>query len=161
MSGTLGEQQAVTSREGSVGKGRRWWALAAACFGLFMALLDVTVVNVALPVIQRDLGAGFADLQWVISAYSIALAGFLVTAGRLGDIFGRKRMFMLGIGVFTVGSLLCALSDGFTIGGLSHIQFLWAARAIQGLGGAVMLPVSLAIISATFTGRERGMAFGI
>lgn len=139
---------------------RRWWALSATCFGLLMALLDVTVVNVALPVIQKDLNAGFSDLQWVIDAYTIALAVFLVTAGRLGDIFGRKRVFMAGLGVFTAGSLLCALSGSFTIGGLSHIELLWGARVIQGLGGSVMLPLSLAIISATFEGRERGMAIG-
>ncbi len=139
---------------------RRWWALAATCFGLLMALLDVTVVNVALPVIQKDLNAGFSDLQWVIDAYTIALAVFLVTAGRLGDIFGRKRVFMTGLGVFTAGSLLCALSGNFTVFGFSHIQLLWGARVIQGLGGSVMLPLSLAIISATFEGRERGMAIG-
>ncbi len=150
-----------TGREEYREKGRRWWALMATCFGLFMALLDITVVNVALPVIQRDLGAGFADLQWIISAYTIALAVFLVTAGRLGDIFGRKRVFIVGLGIFTLGSLLCALSGSFIIGGLSHIELLWAARAIQGLGGSVMLAVSLAIVSATFTGRERGMAIGI
>ena len=161
MSETSSEQRSAAGRSGYEEKGRRWWALAATCFGLFMALLDITVVNVALPVIQQDLGAGFADLQWVISTYTIALAVFLVTAGRLGDIFGRKRMFMLGLGVFTLGSLLCALSGTIRIEGLSHIELLWAARAIQGLGGAMMLPISLAIISVTFTGRERGMAIGI
>src|SRR5919199_1231667 len=106
MSESSSEQRSATGRSGYEEKGRRRWALAATCFGLFMALLDITVVNVALPVIQQDLGAGFADLQWVISTYTIALAVFLVTAGRLGDIFGRKRMFMLGLGVFTLGSLL-------------------------------------------------------
>lgn len=161
MSGTLSEGRSGIVGDGYGGKGRRWWALAACCFGLFMALLDITVVNVALPVIQEDLGVGFSDLQWIISAYTIAIAVLLVTAGRLGDIFGRKRMFLLGLSVFTVGSLLCALSGGIAFGGLSHIQLLWGARAIQGLGGSVMLPVSLAIISATFTGRERGMAIGI
>ncbi len=140
---------------------RKWFALAATCFGLFMALLDVTIVNVALPTIQRDLHATFADLQWVISAYTLALAVFLVTAGRLGDIFGRKRTFMVGLGVFSLGSLLCALSGDLTIGALSHIDLLLGARALQGLGGAVMLPLSLAIISTTFQGKERGTAIGI
>jgi EmrB/QacA subfamily drug resistance transporter len=139
----------------------RWWALAATCFGLFMALLDVTIVNVALPTIGRDLHAGFSDLQWVINAYTIALAVFLVTVGRLGDVFGRKRMFMIGLGIFTLGSLLCALSGTITIGGVSHAGILFAARALQGFGGSFMLPLSLAIITATFAGHERGAAIGI
>ena len=139
----------------------KWLALVATCFGILMALLDVTVVNVALPVLQSELDASFSDLQWVIDAYTITLAVFLVTAGRLGDVFGRKRLFIAGLGIFTTGSLLCALSADFTIGGLSNIQILWGARVIQGLGGSIMLPVSLSIISATFEGRERGTAIGI
>ena len=147
---------------GSRSEGRlKWFALIATCFGILMALLDVTVVNVALPVLQTDLNASFPDLQWVIDAYTITLAVFLVTAGRLGDVFGRKRLFIAGLGIFTIGSLLCALSANFTIGGLSNIQILWGARVIQGLGGSIMLPVSLSIISATFQGRERGTAIGI
>jgi EmrB/QacA subfamily drug resistance transporter len=140
---------------------RKWWALAATCFGLFMALLDVTIVNVALPTIGNDLKASFAELQWVINAYALALAVLLVTAGRLGDIFGRKRLFMLGLGLFSLGSLGCALSGNVTIDGLAPIQVLIAARALQGIGGSIMLPLSLAIISATFHGRERGAAIGI
>lgn len=140
---------------------RKWFALAATCFGLFMALLDVTIVNVALPTIQRDLHAGFADLQWVVNAYTIALAIFLVTAGRLGDIFGRKRIFVIGLGIFSLGSLLCALSGDITIGSLSHTNLLLGARFLQGIGGSVMTPLSLAIISTTFQGRERGTAIGI
>lgn len=146
---------------GTAATGRRWWALAATSFGLFMALLDVTIVNVALPTIGRDLHANFSDLQWVINAYSIALAVFLVTVGRLGDIFGRKRMFMAGLGIFTLGSLLCALSGDISIGGLSHTGVLFAGRAVQGFGGSFMLPLSLAIITATFAGHERGTAIGI
>jgi len=91
----------------------------------------------------------------------MALAVFLVTVGRLGDLFGRKRMFMLGLGVFTLGSLLCALSSSISIGGLSHTSILLAARALQGFGGSFMLPLSLAIITATFAGPERGTAIGI
>src|SRR5215472_9180785 len=106
---------------------RRWWALAATSFGLFMALLDVTIVNVALPTIGKDLNASFADLQWVVNAYALALAVFLVTAGRLGDLFGRKRLFMVGLGVFSLGSLCAALSSDVTLGGLSHIQVLLTA----------------------------------
>src|SRR5215472_4050766 len=118
---------------------RRWWALAATSFGLFMALLDVTIVNVALPTIGDDLKASFADLQWVINAYALSLAVLLVTAGRLGDLFGRKRLFMLGLGLFALGSLICGLSGGVSIGGVSHIQVLIAARAFQGIGGGIML----------------------
>ena len=141
--------------------GRKWLALAATCFGLFMALLDITIVNVALPTISKDLKASFEDLQWVINAYTITLAVFLVTVGRLGDIFGRKRMFVTGLAIFTTGSLLCALSSGISIGGLSHTTMLFVARAIQGFGGAFMLPLSLAIITATFEGHERGTAIGV
>ncbi|HEV2461643.1 MAG TPA: MFS transporter [Ktedonobacterales bacterium] len=140
---------------------RRWWALAATSFGLFMALLDVTIVNVALPTIGDDVKASFSDLQWVINAYALSLAVLLVTAGRLGDIFGRKRLFMLGLGLFALGSLICGLSGNFSIGAFSHIQVLIAARAFQGIGGAIMLPLALAIIAATFTGRERATAIGI
>lgn len=140
---------------------RRWWALAATSFGLFMALLDVTIVNVALPTIGNDLNASFADLQWVVNAYALALAVLLVTAGRLGDLFGRKRLFMVGLGVFSLGSLCAALAGNFTIDGLSHIQILLGARVLQGIGGSIMLPLALAIIAATFQGRERGLAIGI
>jgi EmrB/QacA subfamily drug resistance transporter len=140
---------------------RRWWALAATCFGLFMALLDVTIVNVALPTIGDDLNASFADLQWIINAYALALAVLYVTAGRLGDIFGRKRIFMLGLGLFSLGSLLCALAGSIQLGTLAPIDVLIGARALQGIGGSIMLPLSLAIISNTFHGRERGAAIGI
>jgi EmrB/QacA subfamily drug resistance transporter len=140
---------------------RRWWALITVSLGLFMALLDVTIVNVALPTIGDDLHTSFADLQWVVSAYTLALAVFLVTAGRLGDLFGRKRLFIVGMGVFAFGSMLCALSSDVSLFGLSHIQTLIAARAAQGVGGAIMLPLSLAILSSTFRGRERGIAFGV
>lgn len=162
MSGTFNDSRSSVGRPAeSPAGGRKWWALAACCFGLFMALLDVTVVNVALPVVQRDLGASFSALQWVIDAYTIALAVLLVSAGRLADVFGRKRVFMVGLSIFTLGSLLCGLSASFTVFGLSHIQMLWGARVIQGVGGSVMLPVSLAIVSSTFEGRQRGTAIGI
>jgi EmrB/QacA subfamily drug resistance transporter len=140
---------------------RKWWALAATCLGLFMALLDLTIVNVALPTIQRSLSATFSDLQWIINGYAIALAVLLVTAGRLGDIFGRKRLFMIGLGIFSFGSLLCSLSSNLAVGTISPIQVLLTARAIQGMGGSIMLPLSLAIISATFHGPERGLAIGL
>src|SRR5215469_3159961 len=158
---TLNLQRPPTSRGASAADSRRWWALVATSFGLFMALLDVTIVNVALPTIGTSLNASFADLQWVINAYALSLAVLLVTAGRLGDLFGRKRLFMLGLGVFSLGSLLAALAGSVSIAGLSHIQVLLGARAVQGVGGAIMLPLALAIIAATFQGRERSIAIGI
>lgn len=139
----------------------KWWALVAVCFGLFMALLDITIVNVALPTIQHDLGASFTDLQWVINAYALVFAVVLVTSARLGDIFGRKWVFILGLAVFTLGSLFCALSGDIVIGTMSHIDILNIARGVQGLGASAMMPLSLAIISATFEGHERGKAIGI
>lgn len=139
----------------------KWWALAAVCFGLFMALLDVTIVNVALPTIQQDLNAQFSSLQWVIDAYAIALAVVLVTSSRLGDILGRKKIFMTGLAVFSAGSLLCALSGDVSINGLSHIDVLNISRVIQGIGGSAMMPLSLSIISTEFHGKERGAAFGV
>lgn len=140
---------------------RRWWVLAATCFGLFMAMLDVTIVNVALPTIGDDLHASLADLEWVINAYLLIYAVFLVTAGRIGDIFGRKRFFVAGTVLFAAGSLLCALAKSLAFGGLDPIHMLNIARGIQGLGSAFMMALSLAIISATFIGKERGLAIGI
>ena len=140
---------------------RRWWALAATSLGLFMAMLDINVVNVALPTIGNELKDSFADLQWTLNAYALALAVLFVTAGRLGDIFGRKRVFMVGLGLFSLGSLLCALAGSVHIGDMAPIQVLIGARALQGLGGSIMLPLSLAIISTTFQGAQRGAAIGI
>ena len=149
-------ETATTSQDG-----RRWWALAATSLGLFMAMLDINVVNVALPTIGNDLMANFAGLQWTVNAYALALAVLFVTAGRLGDIFGRKRIFMVGLGLFSAGSLLCAFSGDIHIAGVPPIGMLIGARAIQGFGGAIMLPLSLAIISNTFHGAQRGTAIGI
>ncbi|TQR46400.1 MFS transporter [Paenibacillus popilliae] len=140
---------------------RKWWALAAVCFGLFMALLDVTIVNVALPTIQKSLNASFSELQWVIDAYALAFAVVLVTSSRLGDIFGRKKVFIIGLVVFSIGSLLCALSGDFTFSNTSYVTTLNISRAIQGLGASAMMPLSLSIISTEFQGKERGVAFGI
>ncbi len=154
-------QSAAWQSAASTPDPRRWWALAATSFGLFMALLDVTIVNVALPTIGTNLNASFADLQWVVNAYALVLAVLLVTAGRLGDIFGRKRLFMIGLGLFSLGSLICGLSGNIQFGSISHINVLIAARAFQGIGGSIMLPLALAIIAATFHGRERGVAIGL
>src|SRR4051794_6979626 len=108
----------------------RWWTLGAVCVATFMLLLDITVVNVALPDIQRDLGASFQDLQWVVDAYALTLASFMLTAGSLADLFGRRRIFVIGLGLFTAASLLCGLSSSPTA--------LNVSRALQGVGGAAM-----------------------
>jgi EmrB/QacA subfamily drug resistance transporter len=132
---------------------RRWWTLAAVCVATFMLLLDITVVNVALPSIRDDLHASFQDLQWVVDAYALTLAAFMLTAGSLADLLGRRRVFVAGLALFTVASLLCGLSTSATA--------LNLARALQGIGGAAMFATSLALLAAAFTGRERGTALGI
>jgi EmrB/QacA subfamily drug resistance transporter len=137
----------------ATGDRRKWLVLVAMVFGLFMPMLDNLVVNVALPTIQDKLGAGVSGLQWIIDAYTLTFASFMLTGGALGDLYGRKRFFMMGLGVFTVGSLLCGLS--------SSTGMLVGFRALQGLGAAMLLPGSLSIITATFHGRERGAAIGI
>ncbi len=125
-----------------------------------MALLDVTIVNVALPTLQRDLNAQFQELQWIVNAYALALAVVLVTAGRLSDIFGRRRFLVIGLSIFTGGSVLAGLSGIFDFGSFPRIDALLAARAIQGAGSAIMLPVSLAIVSQAFEGKQKGVAIG-
>jgi EmrB/QacA subfamily drug resistance transporter len=132
---------------------RKWLVLGAMVFGLFMPMLDNLVVNVALPTIQDKLGAGVSGLQWIIDAYTLTFASFMLTGGALGDLYGRKRFFMSGLGLFTLGSLACGLS--------TSTGMLVAFRATQGLGAAMLLPGSLSIITATFSGRERGAAIGI
>jgi EmrB/QacA subfamily drug resistance transporter len=132
---------------------RRWWTLGAVCVATFMLLLDITIVNVALPDIARDLRSSFSDLQWVIDAYALSLAALLLTAGSLADLFGRRLLFAAGLGLFTAASLLCALA--------SSPLFLELARALQGIGAAAMFATSLALLAATFQGRERGTAFGV
>jgi EmrB/QacA subfamily drug resistance transporter len=133
---------------------RKWWTLIAVSVATFMLLLDITVVNVALPSIRKDLGASFTDLQWVVDAYALSLAALVLTAGSLADRLGRRRVFAIGLGIFSVASLLCGLAPDPT--------FLNVARALQGIGGAVMFAVSLALIAQEFpAGRERGTAMGI
>src|SRR5215218_10396606 len=131
----------------------KWWTLAAVSLGVFMLLLDITIVVVALPDIESALGARLSDLQWVIDAYALSLAAFLLTAGVIADRVGRRVVFSVGIVIFTLGSLLCGLAGDPT--------FLAIARAIQGVGGAIMFATSLALISTAFHGRERGTAFGV
>jgi EmrB/QacA subfamily drug resistance transporter len=132
---------------------RKWWTLIAVCTAVFMLLLDITVVNVALPDIQRSLHSSFADLQWVVDAYSLTLAAFLLTAGVVGDIYGRREVFAIGLGIFSASSLVCGLS--------TTPLMLNLARAVQGVGGAIMFATSLALIANAFMGRDRGTAFGI
>ncbi|MDQ2896279.1 MAG: MFS transporter, partial [Actinomycetota bacterium] len=132
---------------------RKWWTLIAVCFGTFMLLLDVTIVNVALPAIQRSLGASFSDLQWVVDAYSLMLAALLLTTGSLADLFGRRLVFVIGLAVFTASSLLSGLA--------ADPLWLNLARGAQGIGGAAMFSTSLALLGSAFQGRERGTAFGI
>jgi EmrB/QacA subfamily drug resistance transporter len=132
---------------------RKWWTLIAVCFGTFMLLLDITVVNVALPDIQLALHSSFADLQWVVDAYALTLAAFLLTAGVLGDMYGRRGMFAIGLVLFSLASLTCGLSTTPLMLNLS--------RAAQGIGGAIMFATSLALIAQAFSGKERGTAIGV
>jgi EmrB/QacA subfamily drug resistance transporter len=132
---------------------RKWWTLIAVSVAIFMLLLDITVVNVALPEIQRSLHANFRDLQWVVNAYALTLAAFLLTAGALADLFGRRRVFVSGLVVFTLASAACGLS--------SSPVALNLARAVQGTGGAMMFATSLALIAQAFRGKDRGIAFGV
>src|SRR3989441_1737112 len=133
---------------------RRWIALVVVCFGQLMIVLDTTIVNVALPSIQKDLGFSQANLTWVVNGYSISYGGFVLLAGRLGDLVGRKRVFLAGVLLFTVASVLCgaAVTPGLLV----------AARLIQGLGGALSTGVIIAMIVTTFTGtRERAQAMSV
>jgi EmrB/QacA subfamily drug resistance transporter len=132
---------------------RRWWTLGALCFALFMIMLDNTVVNVALPAIRADLGISVSELEWTVAAYALTFASLLLTGGKLGDLTGRRRIFIIGLTIFTLSSLACGLS--------SSAPQLISARAVQGIGAALMMPATLSIISATFDARERGMAIGI
>src|SRR3954470_7010893 len=132
----------------------RWFALAVIVTAQFMVVLDISIVNVALPSIKTDLHFSQESLQWVITAYSIFFGGFLLLGGRLADLFGRRRLFMAGLGLFTVSSLL---------GGLAWSEgSLIAFRCLQGLGAAMMSPAALSILTTTFEeGRERNRALGI
>jgi EmrB/QacA subfamily drug resistance transporter len=133
---------------------RKWWTLIAVSVATFMLLLDITVVNTALPSIQKDLKAGFTDLQWVIDAYTLALAAVVLTAGSLADRLGRRAVFVMGLGLFSLASLAAGLAPDVT--------FLNVSRAIQGIGGAAMFAVSLALLAQEFpAGRERGTAMGL
>jgi EmrB/QacA subfamily drug resistance transporter len=131
----------------------KWLTLVAVCLGTFMLLVDITIVNVALPDIQTSLHASFSDLQWVVDAYALTLASFLLTAGSLADMYGRKLLYTIGLVIFTATSMACGLAPGHT--------FLDIARGFQGVGGAIMFAVSLALLASAFQGRDRGVAFGV
>src|SRR6059058_5576695 len=128
------------------------WILAATILGSSMAFIDGTVVNVALPALQANLNATIVDVQWVIEAYSLLLAALLLVGGSLGDHYGRRRIFLVGIALFALASAWCGLAP--------NIGQLIAARAVQGLGAALLVPGSLAIISSSFPENERGRAIG-
>jgi EmrB/QacA subfamily drug resistance transporter len=130
----------------------RWWTLAAMCFALFMVMLDNTVVNVSLPSIQRDLHASLSALEWTVNAYTLSFAVLMVTGGRLGDIFGRRRMFLFGVVVFGISSAAIGFAPTDTT--------LVAFRAVQGIGAAFMMPATLSIITQAFPPHQRGMAIG-
>jgi EmrB/QacA subfamily drug resistance transporter len=132
---------------------RKWWTLAAVSFGLFMIMLDNTVVNVALPSIQDDLGADLSELEWIVAGYALTFAALMLTGGKLADLLGRRLMFVAGLVLFTLASLACGLA--------TSSEFLIGARIVQGAGAALMNPATLSIISATFPPRERGTAIGI
>jgi EmrB/QacA subfamily drug resistance transporter len=131
---------------------RRWWALGAMCFALFMIMLDNTVVNVALPSIQRSLHASTSSLEWTVNAYTLSFAVLLVTGGRLGDLFGRRRIFLAGVVIFAASSGAIGFSPNDT--------WLVGWRAVQGAGAALMMPATLSIITNAFPPSERGKAIG-
>ena len=134
-------------------RGNKWWTLVAVCLGTFMLLLDITIVNVALPDIQVALHSSFSDLQWVVDAYALTLAAFLLTAGSLADMYGRRLMYLVGLVVFTAASALCGFAQ--------TTLMLQLSRGLQGVGGAIMFAVSLALLADAFRGKERGTAFGV
>ncbi len=132
---------------------RKWWTLGAMCFALFMIMLDNTVVNVALPSIQKDLNASISGLEWTINGYTLSFAVLLATGGRLGDIFGRRRMFLFGVIIFTLSSATAGFAPDATS--------LVVSRIVQGVGAALMMPATLSIITDAFPASERGRAMGM
>jgi EmrB/QacA subfamily drug resistance transporter len=132
---------------------RKWWTLGAVAFGLFMIMLDNTVVNVALPAIQEDLGVGLSELEWIVTGYALTFAALMLTGGKLADLLGRRLIFVVGLAVFTASSLACGLAGSGDV--------LIAARIVQGAGAALMNPATLSIITATFPPHQRGTAIGM
>jgi EmrB/QacA subfamily drug resistance transporter len=132
---------------------RKWWTLAAVAFGLFMIMLDNTVVNVALPSIAADLQIGLSELEWIVTGYALTFASLMLTGGKLADLLGRRLIFIVGLAIFTLSSLVCGLAGSG--------ELLIGARVVQGAGAALMNPATLSIIAATFPPRQRGTAIGI
>jgi EmrB/QacA subfamily drug resistance transporter len=132
---------------------RKWWPLVAVCAGTFMLLLDITIVNVALPDMARDLHTTFTDLQWVIDLYALVLAALVLTVGSIADMIGRRRVYLLGLALFAASSVTCGLAG--------NAALLIAARGVQGVGAAAMFATTMALISNSYSGRDRGVAFGI
>ncbi len=132
---------------------RKWWTLAAVSFGLFMIMLDNTVVNVALPSMARDLGIGLSELEWIVTGYALTFASLMLTGGKLADLLGRRLIFITGLVIFSASSLACGLAESGEV--------LIGARVVQGAGAALMNPATLSIIAATFPPRQRGTAIGI
>jgi len=126
---------------------KKWWTLGAVSFGLFMIMLDNTIVNVALPSIQSDLKIGISELEWVVNGYALTFAVLMLTGGKLADLFGRRFIFIVGLAIFTGASLACGLAP--------NANFLIGARVVQGVGSALMNPATLSIITATFPPRQR------
>src|SRR6266566_3229565 len=132
---------------------RKWWTLAAVSFGLFMIMLDNTIVNVALPTIERSLHLKISELEWVVTGYALTFGALMLTGGKLADLLGRRLIFVVGLAIFTLSSLGCGLAGSASV--------LIGARVVQGIGAALMNPATLSIITATFPPRQRGMAIGI
>src|SRR5262249_32068371 len=132
---------------------RKWWTLAAVAFGLFMIMLDNTVVNVALPSIKNSLDLSISELEWVVAGYALTFGALMLTGGQMADLFGRRLIFVAGLTVFTLSPLACGLADTANV--------LIAARVVQGVGAAMMTPSTLSIITVTFPPRQRGTAIGI
>jgi EmrB/QacA subfamily drug resistance transporter len=132
---------------------RAWWTLAGACGGLFLLMLDSTVVTLALPDIERDIGASAAEVQWVVNAYLLVMAALVVTSGRLGDIFGRRRVYLVGLAAFGLGSVVAATAESPAL--------LIAGRVIQGAGGAPVIGLSLAIVTSAFGAERQATAVGV
>jgi EmrB/QacA subfamily drug resistance transporter len=135
------------------GEHRKWWTLAAVALGLFMIMLDNTVVNVALPSMQKSLDLEISQLEWIVTGYTLTFGAFMLTGGKIADLFGRRRTFVAGLGIFTLSSLACGLAD-------SAATLIWG-RVVQGVGSALMNPATLSIIAVAFPPRERGHAIGI
>ena len=132
---------------------KKWWTLGAVSIGLFMIMLDNTIVNVALPTIQRSLDLKISELEWIVTGYALTFGALMLTGGKLADLLGRRLVFVVGLVIFTLSSLACGLAGGATV--------LIAARVVQGLGAALMNPATLSIITVTFPPRQRGTAIGV